>query len=237
MIKIGICDDDKNFRTLLAEAIRREDSESFIYEYSTGETLIQDEENDLDLLFLDIQLPGISGNKASEIMKKKNKDLILVFVSGIYLPTPESFCVQPYRYLLKQSNPSEIQRELGTILTYTKEQKGKKYFIAEDDGMYQKIDIDEILYFSIIRRGCEIHILQNGTGKILRTRKRIQEIEEELRREYFCRIHKSFLVNPRYITEVKKSEIKMDNNEILSVSKARRKTFEDMLAEYLSYRK
>lgn len=170
-------------------------------------------------------------------MKKKNKDLILVFVSGIYLPTPESFCVQPYRYLLKQSNPSEIQRELGTILTYTKEQKGKKYFIAEDDGMYQKIDIDEILYFSIIRRGCEIHILQNGTGKILRTRKRIQEIEEELRREYFCRIHKSFLVNPRYITEVKKSEIKMDNNEILSVSKARRKTFEDMFAEYLSYRK
>ena len=183
MIKIGICDDDKNFRTLLAEAIRREDSESFIYEYSTGETLIQDEENDLDLLFLDIQLPGISGNKASEIMKKKNKDLILVFVSGIYLPTPESFCVQPYRYLLKQSNPSEIQRELGTILTYTKEHKGKKYFIVEDDGMYQKIDIDEILYFSIIRRGCEIHILQNGTGKILRTRKRIQEIEEELRRE------------------------------------------------------
>ena len=76
------------------------------------------------------------------------------------------------------------------------------------------IHIDEILYFSIIRRGCEIHILQNGTGKILRTRKRIQEIEEELRREYFCRIHKSFLVNPRYITEVKKSEIKMDNNEI-----------------------
>lgn len=148
-----------------------------------------------------------------------------------------SFCVQPYRYLLKQSNPSEIQRELGTILTYTKEHKGKKYFIVEDDGMYQKIDIDEILYFSIIRRGCEIHILQNGTGKILRTRKRIQEIEEELRREYFCRIHKSFLVNPRYITEVKKSEIKMDNNEILSVSKARRKTFEDMFAEYLSYRK
>jgi len=36
---------------------------------------------------------------------------------------------------------------------------------------------------------------------------------------------------------VKKSEIKMDNNEILSVSKARRKTFEDMFAEYLSYRK
>ena len=82
-------------------------------------------------------------------MKKKNKDLILVFVSGIYLPTPESFCVQPYRYLLKQSNPSEIQRELGTILTYTKEHKGKKYFIVEDDGMYQKIDIDEILYFQL----------------------------------------------------------------------------------------
>ena len=90
MIKIGICDDDKNFRTLLAEAIRSEDSESFIYEYSTGETLIQDEENDLDLLFLDIQLPGISGNKASEIMKKKNKDLILVFVSGISLPTQKA---------------------------------------------------------------------------------------------------------------------------------------------------
>lgn len=58
MIKIGICDDDKNFRTLLAEAIRREDSESFIYEYSTGETLIQDEENDLDLLFFRYSVTG-----------------------------------------------------------------------------------------------------------------------------------------------------------------------------------
>lgn len=55
--------------------------------------------------------------------------------------------------------------------------------------------------------------------------------------DHAFQIHKSFLVNPRYITEVKKSEIKMDNNEILSVSKARRKTFEDMFAEYLSYRK
>lgn len=58
MIKIGICDDDKNFRTLLAEAIRREDSESFIYEYSTGEKLIQDEENDLDLLFFRYSVTG-----------------------------------------------------------------------------------------------------------------------------------------------------------------------------------
>lgn len=112
MIKIGICDDDKNFRTLLSEAIRREDDEIFIYEYSTGEALIEDEEINLDLVFLDIQLPGISGNKASEIVKKKNKDVILVFVSGVYLPAPENFCVQPYRYLLKQSNPSEIQKEL-----------------------------------------------------------------------------------------------------------------------------
>lgn len=133
--------------------------------------------------------------------------------------------------------PTESGQEIDEYGNFHRQPKGKKYFIVEDDGMYQKIDIDEILYFSIIRRGCEIHILQNGTGKILRTRKRIQEIEEELRREYFCRIHKSFLVNPRYITEVKKSEIKMDNNEILSVSKARRKTFEDMFAEYLSYRK
>ena len=52
MIKIGICDDDKNFRTLLAEAIRREDSESFIYEYSTGEELIQDGENNLSLIHI-----------------------------------------------------------------------------------------------------------------------------------------------------------------------------------------
>lgn len=237
MIKIGICDDDKNFRTLLLEAIRKEDGESFIYEYSTGEELVQDEENNLDLLLLDIQLPGISGNKASEIIKNKNQNIVLVFVSGIYLPTPESFYVQPYRYLLKQSNPSEIQRELRAILEYTKEHKGKRYFIAEYDGMYQKIDIDEILYISIIRRGCEIHILQNDSEKILRTRKRIEEIEAELRKEYFCRIHKSFLVNPRYISEVKKSEIKMENNEILSVSKARRENFEDMFAEYLSYRK
>ena len=145
------------------------------------------------------------------------------------------------RYLEGNEITEEDKRLYDILIrfdaVYYFKQRLKKYFIVEDDGMYQKIDIDEILYFSIIRRGCEIHILQNGTGKILRTRKRIQEIEEELRREYFCRIHKSFLVNPRYITEVKKSEIKMDNNEILSVSKARRKTFEDMFAEYLSYRK
>ena len=107
----------------------------------------------------------------------------------------------------------------------------------EDDGMYQKIDIDEILVFLQLSDEDVKYIYCRMYRQNIKNKKKNPGNRRRLKREYFCRIHKSFLVNPRYITEVKKSEIKMDNNEILSVSKARRKTFEDMFAEYLSYRK
>ena len=80
MYKIAICDDERLYRTLLKNEILSlytgQDALCF-YEYESGDQLLNSDMDEVDLLFLDIQMPGIDGNAASREFRKINQKAIL----------------------------------------------------------------------------------------------------------------------------------------------------------------
>ena len=53
------------------------------------------------LAILDMQMAGMGGYEIAQKLREKNENAVIAFVSGVVLPEPEHFRVQPYRYLLK----------------------------------------------------------------------------------------------------------------------------------------
>ena len=119
MFKVAICDDDKNYRRIVKETVRRYSSnigEIVFDEYSSGEELLADIYQMHNLLFLDIQMAEMDGNEAAKEFRTANKSAVLVFCTNYQEPTTESFKVQPYRYIMKDFSDRMLTEEMPDIL-------------------------------------------------------------------------------------------------------------------------
>ena len=89
MLSIGICDDSQDSRQslkwLLEGILESKNTEHTIYEFSSGETLlawIQKHPNEIDLLFLDIEMGEINGMETARQLRQRHPLLQMVFVTG-----------------------------------------------------------------------------------------------------------------------------------------------------------
>lgn len=161
MYRIAICDDDIAYTEYLEKKIKEvlgKSERSSICKYYSGEEFIDDLELEFDLVFLDMQMGEIDGITAAIKFRKRNQDAVLVFCTGIQLPQPEFFDVQPFRYLMKNYTENKIDEELKNIINKMIENKKEVYIVVRNDGRMDKIAIDNITYISNIKRGCCIHI-------------------------------------------------------------------------------
>lgn len=83
MYKIAICDDDKNYREKIEKVIETEGilpkSEIRFYEYESGKELLKNADILHDLVFMDMRMPGLDGNKSVLKLREYNRAAILVF--------------------------------------------------------------------------------------------------------------------------------------------------------------
>lgn len=81
MYKIAICDDDKNYREKIEKVIETEGilpkSEIRFYEYESGKELLKNADILHDLVFMDMRMPGLDGNKSVLKLREYNRAAIL----------------------------------------------------------------------------------------------------------------------------------------------------------------
>lgn len=89
MLSIGICDDSQDnrqsLRWLLESILEGKNIEHTIFEFSSGETLLQWDQkhpNEIDLLFLDIEMGSVNGMETASQLREKHSALQIVFVTG-----------------------------------------------------------------------------------------------------------------------------------------------------------
>lgn len=242
MYNIAICDDDREFIEFVKEIMRElnfADSVN-LYEYLSGEQFLFDigDRYDLDLLILDIQMKEVEGNKVAIELRKRFKDIVLVFCSGVYKPSPENIKVAPFRFLLKQYSKARMLEEFSEIFEYLKDKKEEPTILCYDKKYTVRVNISEIIYASIARRGTEIHIYDKdgdlNNKKTYFCKQSLQEVYGILKKYSFAYAHNSYIVNLRYVCKRSNEEIQMINGEILSVSRSKAKELEKEMDLYLS---
>ncbi|MBQ7065271.1 MAG: response regulator transcription factor [Lachnospiraceae bacterium] len=225
MYHIGICDDDPVFIEYIKRLFNEACSEIEFYEYLSGEDLIKELEfkEQFDLLVLDVCMPGMDGNETARKFRKLFPESLLVFCSGVYMPTVESFETMPYRYWLKEYNEEKLYKEVQTVLEKLEKIKVAPCVMGKKYKQLERLELDKILYIAIARKGSVIYCENSGETYI--SEKKVGELYESLKDFGFAYAHNSYIVNLRHVAIAEPTQLEFLNGEKLSVSRARSKEF------------
>lgn len=116
MCKIAICDDDKEYREKIKTVIETEgilsSNEIRFYEYESGKELLEDADILHDLIFMDMRMPGLDGNKTVLKLREYNEAAILVFCSGCNMANADHMVCRSWRYIYHGAGRCQ-QQEVG----------------------------------------------------------------------------------------------------------------------------
>lgn len=234
-INIAVCDDeDESLHMIQKELYHAADKlniEIETYSYNKGKKVldfIYNEKEDFDILFLDIDMPDISGLEVAKKLRQKNSDIILIFISAHEQYVFESIEYNPFRYIRK----NRIEKELIPTLkaAYQRlEEIQDSYIIVKTEEAEVRVKHSDIMYFETTARKIGIHL---KNGEVLLVRKTIKELYKELNHEYFIKIHSGCVANAKYIGKYSNHDITLDNGEQLIVSRTRIKGVKMTLMNY-----
>lgn len=241
MYNIAICDDDENYIRELKRVISEcagSDAEITFYEYNSGTGLLESNIDDVDIVFLDIQMQGMNGNETAVRLNERGYKGILVQCSGIFNPTPETIKISPYRYLLKQDPPEKTMAEMKEILDYMAE--NKRCHEIEGSYLREKIRfrVSDIVYIthhpknSSVLHLCQKKAKRYSEGNII-VPYDFDELLEMFAEAGFAVPHNSYMVNLHYVTSFdSRKEIIVADGNVLSISRGKKDTFFKELAKY-----
>jgi two-component system LytT family response regulator len=196
-------------------------------------------DNPVDLLFLDIQMPEITGLTLLKILQKKPWVILTTAYSEYAL---ESYDLDVVDYLLKpitlerflkamekinqrmqrivnQQLPSE---EVAPLPVAT--EAGPAYIFVKDGTKLVKVKLSEIMYVEGMKDYVAIHTPQQR----IVTLQRLKAMEEQLPESQFIRIHNSYIVALEWLDSIHKEKVKV-GSALLPISDSYRKSFKDFI--------
>ena len=234
MVKIAICDDEKNIRIYLSALVRKQGIECEITEYATaGDYLASGVE--YDILFLDIELEcpeqDMDGMKMARQIRSMEgtKQPIIIFVTGYEKYVYDAFDVGAFQYLLKpvdEQKFADVFRRAAEQAATSAEQD-KKVLMIQYGSTGKTIPLSDIYYMESQNHKIAVH-MKDG---VLEYYAKMSDLEEELQGQ-FCRVHKGYLINLSYVDEYNKTEVTLTNGDKLLISKYK---YEDFVKAYLRF--
>lgn len=150
-VQIAICDDDKNIRELIGGKVSGLYPEAELSYFQSGEELVASNKK-IDILFLDIQMTGKNGMETAREIRKKDKKLILIFVTGVEEYVYQAFDVGAFHYLVKPIDDMKFAEVLERAVEecQTREAEVKEpevnYVMINNSGVHTKVVVDDIVY-------------------------------------------------------------------------------------------
>ncbi len=235
MIKIAICEDEKEQQELLKDYIEQIfkgiSVEYSLYVFNSGEELFENYPKDIDIFLLDIQLNEINGMDTARKIRLLDNKVEIIFITSLIEYALEGYEVRAYRYLIKPVKYDDLKEN---IINCIKEVDIKnKYIIVKAQGNQIKLDINEITYIEVQKENITIHTL----NQIYEIKGTMNNIEKDINCSRFCRCHKSFLVNLEHVKSIKQYVVILENSEEVPVSRYRfketKEKFFDLIEEKL----
>lgn len=220
MYRIAICDDEARD---IEELERRLEAYGKKYEkalvvtsYQSPDMFVTDVEagRQFDVVFLDMEMPRMSGLEVMRELKELQFQAPVIIFSAYLKYSPEAIEYQVFRYLTKDGL-KDFDAYLAAAIRKVDSEREEDYFI-QTKRRQVRINCREILY---CRKESKMSLIMMKSGEIVRERKPLHKLLEELRgkSDAFIPIERGYIVNLRYVREVRKNLLYLEQGETLPV--------------------
>lgn len=189
------------------------------------------ENTPVDLLFVDINMPDISG---MEFVKSLESPPMIVFVTAYSEHALEGFRVNAVDYLLKPIGYSDFLKSANKVkaLFETQHQKpdevksSKEFLFIKSEHKLLRINFDDIKYIEGMNEYIRLHLTN---AKPVMTLLSMKAIEEQLPTDRFMRVHRSYIVNLTKISVIERSRIIFDEKVYIPISEQYKAKFQNYI--------
>jgi len=239
ILDIAICDDDHEILTemtaLLNKFLYSRDRISLSFKtYDNPEALLKDVTNGAkyNILFLDIEMPGIDGIElAKNIRDVYKKDIYIVFITNYPKYVHESFTVHPFYYMNKPITEANVFALLEDLIKHISENSRSFLLIDSEDNEYP-VDIEDIIFIETLGRQaakCKVHLFSEE----ITAKGSLQEWKNKLSDFPFIECYRGIIVNVAYIHYIKNYTITLDNGETIPISRRCEKQIKDEMRQQI----
>ena len=232
MIKIAICDDEREAREQMERYCQKFFGEKYQYEirtYESGEQFLNAEEKG-DILLLDIEMDGIDGIEIKRRLQKERCNARILFVTSHSEHMPEAFGEYVYGFLQKPLEYAAFEEKMQEIMVELKEQNYQVLVRGvREERLVRVYDI-----FCITSQGkyAKLHLGQDEFYDV----RTVREWQEELEDKDFAPARKGVLVNLARIKNLDREKriVYMENGEVLNISRRQEKGFFSKCHKYMN---
>lgn len=168
--------------------------------------------NQIDLMFLDIKMPNITGIDFLKSLKNPPKTIITTAYRDFAI---EGFELEVVDYLLKpvtfERFFKSVERVIRTPAFLPLTEKKQDFILLKASGKNYRIILEEIVYIESVKDYVKVH---KTDGVEVTAKYKIGDLENELSQELFTRVHRSFIINNTKITAFSINDFELGNIQI-----------------------
>jgi DNA-binding LytR/AlgR family response regulator len=231
MIKVAIVEDEEESILQIQSYIEqygKENQIDFLIDvFRDGSDIIKDYEPRYDIILLDIEMPHVNGMEAARIIRTKDNNVVLVFITNMAQYAIDGYSVRALDFILKPIDYYVFSLKFTRAMERAAKYNNTIITLKLLDGV-KRLNIRQIYYVEIQNRVLHYH---TKSGEYI-IRGTMKSAEEELCKYHFEKCNYWYLVNLKYVSEIRGNTVVVAGKE-LEISRRNRTAFLTAVTNYI----
>lgn len=215
-LSVAICDDLEEERVQIVRLLqnygRRHDVEFTVEPFESGAAFLSAlQPGRWDIALLDIYMPGLDGIETARRLREQDSECLLIFFTTSNEHGIISYELRASDYLVKPVT----QKALDAAIDWCLHEQRDRFRTIQVRSEWENVEIalSDIQYIEIQKHTAFIYT----DGRVIKTPRGMNSLEEEIACEDFLRCHRSFLVNMRHVRRIEKRDFVMDTGALVPI--------------------
>lgn len=233
-LSVAVVEDQRRDQEHIVSLLRRFEEETGtqfrVTTFDSGAALL-DCAPTYDLIIMDIQMPRPDGMATAREIRRVDKKVEILFVTKTSQYATHGYAVDALGYVVKPVTYFAFKSEMERFLA-TRHRGDHHYVLLGAGSQLERVNIDDIVYFASNRHRITTYM----TGGELTFNGTLKSLEKQLSDKEFFRSNSGYLVNLRHLIAIDGDQAVMSDGQALKISRSRKKTLLDALANYVGSR-
>lgn len=230
MLRIAIIEDEQDSIRRLQDVLERygEDAslEFDVRMFANPIRFLDGYRADYDIVFLDIDMPGMNGMDAARELRKMDEEVALVFVTNLARFAANGYEVNALDFIVKPVEYDLFKVKLDRVLRFVERDRVRKVMVKTSDGI-RIVRLESLRFVEVSAH----YLFFHTDDGIFKTRGSLKEVESQLSDASFVLCNKCYLINLARVQAMGKQDINV-GGEVIQVSRLKRNEVLAALSDY-----